>query len=180
MKVRFLAVSFALVLAQSASAFFVRIDQQATTPNLLVFDIGWELHGDGTVPGDNFVRDENGLLLWQVAVKDQFSGSLRELDVDVLMQDPLIPRTQVRDSWSLSYDEQRRFDRSGYWQWDAQHQTGERIPPPPMDGVVATFTLVDPYSARVTYAVPEPGVLSLGLLFASLYLLHRSFSQPKK
>ena len=39
-----------------------------------------------------------------------------------------------------------------------------------MDGVVATFTLIDPYSARVTYAVPEPSVLAIGALFAVLYI----------
>jgi len=184
MKQEFLAVCLWLVVALSANGDFVRIDQQLTTPNLLVFDIGWQQGGYQTVPGDDIVLDENGYIVWHPFFKDQFPTSIRLVDVDVLMQDPLSPRSQVRDSWSFYYDEQRQFEQLNWSQWDAQRQSGERLPaegrsPPeyaaPWEGVVATFTLIDPYNARVTYAtpVPEPSVLAIGALFIGLYALHR-------
>jgi hypothetical protein len=177
MKQEFLMVCLWLVVAQRANADFIRIDQQLTTPNLLVFDIGWDQLGNQTVPGENVVLDPNGYLLWKASLKDQFPTSLRLIDVDVLMQDPLSPSHQVRDSWSFFYDDQRQFDRLNWSQWDEQRQSGDRVPPAPWEGVDATFTLLDPYNARVTYAVPEPSVLAIAALFGTMWFFRTKGSK---
>src|SRR4051812_17625501 len=168
MKRGFLAVCLWLLVALSAEATFVRIDQQLTTPNLLVFDIGWRISGEEG--SDESFLDPNGNLLWKGSLKDQFPTSLRSIDVDV---QTWRPGFRV-DSWSFYYDEQRHFTSlDSDWRWDEQRQSGERTATAPEWWELTTFTLIDPYSARVTYAVPEPGVLAIGALFAGLYALHR-------
>ena len=173
MKQGCLAVCLWLLVALSAGATFVRIDQQLTTPYLLVFDIGWARGDDATVPGENSFLGEQGNLLWHVGIKDQSPSLLRLLDVDVRWEDPATPRQPVTDSWSFFYNEERRFDRlQSDWRWDEQQQSGERT----FDGDwwdAATFTLLDPYSARVTYTVPEPSVMAISALFAALYAIRR-------
>jgi len=184
MKQECIAVCLWLVGALSANGGFVRIDRELTTPSLLVFYMGWENMANETVNGEDVLLDQNGYVVWHPFFKDRFPTSLRLIDVDVLMQDPLFPSGQVRDSWSFHYDEQRHFDRLNWQQWDDQSQTGVRFPgegrgPPeyaaPWEGVVATFTLLDPYNARVTYAapVPEPGVLAIGALAVGVWAIRR-------